>query len=106
MALRKQKLVDVEKEMDTRLILRDHLAVDRTRLAVERAFLAYIRTGLSFLVAGVSGYNLFRSVWIRSFGLMFLCLGIVIVFWGGYRGHRLNKNLQRFGSTHYKGYLE
>ncbi|MBL8031437.1 MAG: DUF202 domain-containing protein, partial [Candidatus Doudnabacteria bacterium] len=52
--------------MNQHLILRDHLAVDRTRLAVERAFLAYIRTGLTFLVAGVSGYNLFQSVWIRS----------------------------------------
>lgn len=105
MAAKKQVTLS-EHVVEEHLILRDHLAVDRTKLAVERAFLAYIRTGLSFLVAGVSGYNLFQSVWIRSFGLMFLVLGIVIVFWGGYRGHRLNKNLKRFGSTHYKGYLE
>lgn len=106
MATRKQKSADVQDAMDQHLILRDHLAVDRTRLAVERAFLAYIRTGLTFLVAGVSGYNLFQSVWIRSFGLTFLLMGVVIVLWGGYRGHRLSKNLKRFGSTHYKGYLE
>ncbi len=105
MAAKKPAILS-EQAVEEHLILRDHLAVDSTKLAVERAFLAYIRTGLSFLVAGVSGYNLFQSVWIRSFSLMFLVIGIVIVFWGGYRGHRLSKNLKRFGSTHYKGYLE
>lgn len=102
----KKPAIPSEQVVEEHLILRDHLAVDRTKLAVERAFLAYIRTGLSFLVAGVSGYNLFQSLWIRSVGLMFLAIGIAIVFWGGYRGHRLNKNLKRFGATHYKGYLE
>lgn len=106
MAARKQKPADTQDTIEQHLILRDHLAVDRTRLAVERAFLAYIRTGLAFLVAGVSGYNLFQSVWIRSFGLTFLLIGVAIVFWGGFRGYRLSKNLKRFGSTHYNGYLE
>ena len=92
MVMKKQKLIVTEQASAAHLILRDHLAVDRTKLAVERAFLAYIRTGLSFLVAGVSGYNLFYSVWIRGFGLMFLFVGIALVFWGGFRGHRLNKH--------------
>lgn len=36
------------------LILRDHLAADRTILANERTFLAYIRTALTLFVAGLS----------------------------------------------------
>lgn len=38
--------------MNTDLILREHLAIERTRLANETTLLAYIRTGLYFLVAG------------------------------------------------------
>lgn len=36
------------------LILRDHLAIDRTKLASERTFLAYFRTSIFFLSAGLS----------------------------------------------------
>ena len=38
--------------IDGQLILRDHLAADRTVLANERTFLAYIRTTLTLFVAG------------------------------------------------------
>ena len=34
------------------LILRDHLAIDRTILANERTFLAYIRTAMAFFIVG------------------------------------------------------
>ncbi|MBI4505278.1 MAG: DUF202 domain-containing protein [Chloroflexi bacterium] len=43
------------------LILRDHLAMDRTILANERTFLAYIRTALAFAAAGVSLVHFFDS---------------------------------------------
>lgn len=39
---------------EDQLILRDHLAADRTVLANERTFLAYIRTALTLFVAGLS----------------------------------------------------
>jgi len=40
--------------LEDQLILRDHLAADRTILANERTFLAYIRTALTLFVAGLS----------------------------------------------------
>ena len=40
------------KESD--LILRDHLAIERTKLANERTFLAYFRSSIFFLATGIS----------------------------------------------------
>ena len=41
------------------MILRDHLAFDRTVLAVERTILAYVRTALVSFGAGVTVLKLF-----------------------------------------------
>ena len=46
------------KDLEDQLILRDHLAADRTILANERTFLAYIRTALTLFVAGLSFMHL------------------------------------------------
>lgn len=40
------------------LILRDHLALDRTELANERTLLAYIRTALALFLTGFSAMHL------------------------------------------------
>jgi putative membrane protein len=40
------------------LILRDHLALDRTELANERTLLAYIRTALALFLTGFSALHL------------------------------------------------
>ena len=45
------------------LILRDHLALDRTRLAIERTFLAYVRTAIMVAVSGVTLIKLFPDSW-------------------------------------------
>jgi len=39
------------------LIVRDHLAIDRTELANERTLLAYARTALAMLIAGASAIH-------------------------------------------------
>jgi len=44
--------VSYEQLTDEEMILRDHLALDRTKLANERTLLAYVRTSLMLLVAG------------------------------------------------------
>ena len=44
-----------------RLILRDHLALDRTRLANERTLLTYVRTAIILIVSGVSLIKLFGA---------------------------------------------
>ena len=50
------------KESD--LILRDHLAIERTKLANERTFLAYFRSSVFFLATGISiiHINFFNEV--------------------------------------------
>lgn len=88
------------------LILRDYLATDRTKLAIEQAFLSYVRTGLSFLVSGITGFNLFQSIWIRSLGLVFIFFGIATVAWGGIRGYRLNKQLNNQHVPNYDEFCE
>ena len=40
------------------MILRDHLALDRTELANERTLLAYIRTALALFLTGFSAMHL------------------------------------------------
>lgn len=40
------------------LILRDHLAADRTTMANERTFLAYVRTSLALFLTGASALHL------------------------------------------------
>ncbi|MCB0505217.1 MAG: DUF202 domain-containing protein [Cyclobacteriaceae bacterium] len=65
------------------LILRDHLAIDRTRLANERTFLAYFRTSIFFLGTGISVIHIqfFQEVtylgWILV-GMFPLILGVGI----------------------------
>lgn len=63
---------------EDQLILRDHLAADRTILANERTFLAYIRTALTLFVAGLSFVHLdiFRSYIVEVIGAIFILLGI------------------------------
>ena len=50
-----------EKFQEEALILRDHLALDRTRLANERTLLAYVRTAIMFAATGVTLIKLFPS---------------------------------------------
>ncbi|MBO4377548.1 MAG: DUF202 domain-containing protein [Clostridia bacterium] len=44
----------VDKSILDKLILRDHLAMERTTLANQRTLLAYIRTAVSFFGAGIA----------------------------------------------------
>ncbi len=67
------------------MILRDHLAVDRTDLANERTLLAYVRTSLAFLVTGVSALHFIEDTWARTTGLAFLGLSLLTALLGGYR---------------------
>ncbi len=46
------------EEPDEPLILRDHLAIDRTTLANERTLLAYVRTALALFLTGFTALHL------------------------------------------------
>lgn len=70
------------------LILRDHLAADRTILANERTFLAYIRTALTLFVAGLSFVHfdiLNRPLIDGIIGSLFMVIGFITFLLGLYR---------------------
>ena len=64
------------------LVLRDHLAIDRTVLALERTFLAYVRTSLTLIVAGVSFIYIFDSIVPVIIGMIFVPSGLGVAALG------------------------
>lgn len=74
------------------LILRDHLAADRTILANERTFLAYIRTALTLFIAGLSFVH-FNIVSLPLadgvIGGFFMLIGAITFFIGLYRYNQM-----------------
>lgn len=68
------------------LILRDHLALDRTRLANERTLLAYLRTALMLMVAGATAERVMGgSPAIVITGWLFIGLGGLVAVLGTWR---------------------
>ncbi len=68
------------------MILRDHLARDRTVLANERTLLAYIRTAIALLASGGTLLTVFpASLSLRAVGGTLIVLGIAITIFGGWR---------------------
>ncbi len=83
--------------LEDQLILRDHLAADRTILANERTFLAYIRTALTLFVAGLSFVHLkvFDSYIVEAIGVIFILFGIVTFFLGLVRYKRMQELIHK-----------
>lgn len=77
------------------LILRDHLAIDRTVLANERTFLAFIRTGLAFLVLGLTFLQFAPepTLLVNVSGYGFILLGVVICVVGIIRYFTMRRSL-------------
>ena len=68
------------------LILRDHLAIDRTRLANERTLLAYVRTALMLLVAGATAVKFVaKSPSVVVTGWVFMVVGVFVGVVGTWR---------------------
>ena len=65
-------------ENDKELILRDHLALERTKLANERTLFAYIRMALYLLTVGIGIFQV-ESI-SRLHGLAWVCImaGIIL----------------------------
>lgn len=86
-----------DKFMDDReLILRDHLALERTKLANERTLFSYIRTSLYLLTAGI-GVLQIDSI-SRLDGLAWVCIisGIILFFFGFIRFCKMKKLLRGY----------
>lgn len=93
-------MVNIDKfEYNKELILRDHLALERTKLANERTLFSYIRTSLYLLTVGI-GILQIDSI-SRLDGLAWVCMlsGILLFFWGFARFCQMNKHLKRYRET-------
>lgn len=69
------------------MILRDHLALDRTILANERTLLAYVRTAFTVFVVGLTFIKFFDDLFFIMVGFLFIPLGL-LVFVIGIRKYR------------------
>ena len=77
------------------LILRDHLAIDRTTLSNESTLLAYIRTSLAVIAAGATLIHFFDGVWIKVFGGFLVIFGITIIVVGIVRYKKMQKSINQ-----------
>lgn len=75
------------------LILRDHLALDRTVLANERTFLAYVRTALGLLVTGASFVKFGGSLALTVIGWAFVPAALIVAAIGLSRYQSMNSRL-------------
>ena len=88
--------------MNTDLILREKLALQRTVLANQSTFLAFLRTSMYFLVAGltinnvlqVEHGNIIRSVMFVIAGLLFVT-GVINYF---YQQRNIKQSEQHIGN--------
>lgn len=76
------------------LILRDHLAIDRTVLANERTLLAYVRTALAFLVVGGSLLKFFGALVPRLTGAVSIGCGVMLFLVGARRYHAMKSKIE------------
>ena len=74
---------------EDKLILRDHLAIDRTELANERTLLAYVRTALAFFIAGVGLLHFFPDAVAQMLGWTMVPAGIATLVIGAYRYNKM-----------------
>lgn len=76
------------------MILRDHLAYDRTVLANERTLLAYLRTAIALFAAGATLVKIFpEEPAMVKLGAILLALGGAATVIGGWRFVAVTKKL-------------
>ncbi len=87
--------MDYTKFDPDELILRDHLALDRTILANERTLLAYLRTALFLVVSGVSLVKLFPdSAALVGLGYAAIVTAIMVGALGVWRFRVMHKRIE------------
>ena len=86
---------DYYEDKAERMILRDHLAADRTQLANERTLLAYYRTALTLFIAGATFVQFFDPLLMIVIGWIFIPLGLIAAIIGWIRYHRTKRPLDR-----------
>jgi putative membrane protein len=68
------------------MILRDHLAHDRTVLANERTLLAYVRTAIAIVASGATLLEFFADIrYLHVLGGVLLGVGVLVLVLGLWR---------------------
>lgn len=80
--------------MNKDLILREHLAIERTKLANETTLLSYVRTGLYFVVAGSTLGHLIDTIFWRLSGVPLMIIGLSIIVLGFIRYKKVAKFIE------------
>lgn len=78
------------------IILRDHLAIERTKLANERTFFSYIRTSLYLLTVGVGIFEVKSITHLRWLASICMLLSLFIFTVGIYRFLLMRKHLRSY----------
>jgi len=81
------------------MILRDHLAAERTVLANERTALAYLRTMLTFLIGGVTFIQFFDSFVVEVLGWIFLPIAVIVGLFGVVKYVKVKRDLAQIGTA-------
>lgn len=77
------------------IILRDHLAMERTKLANERTLLSYIRTSLYLLLGGIAFLGMRDLQEIKGLGYFSLFLSAIVLMIGITRFYQLKRHLKK-----------
>jgi len=86
-----------ERFQETDLLVRDHLALDRTQLANERTLLAYLRSGVSLMLAGATLFHFAPASWLEWVGVACIPLGALTLVFGSWRFVTTARRIHRFG---------
>lgn len=89
------RLSPYQRFQQKEMILRDHLAVDRTTFASERTLLAYTRTAFTVIITGLSLIKFFTLLFALLCGWIFIIFGVVILVWGGIRFLKFRNNIYK-----------
>lgn len=80
-------------EVHEKIILRDHLALQRTKLANERTLLTYIRSALYLIIAGIAFLNVKEFEQIPYLGYLCFFFSGLLFFIGVIRFWQLKKQI-------------
>ena len=76
------------------LILRDHLAIDRTVLSNESTILAYIRTSVAIAAAGATIIHFLSGFILDLIGTLLIIVAFVVLIIGLFRYKKMDKQIK------------
>lgn len=77
------------------ILLRDHLAIERTRLSNERTLLAYTRTSLYLVLAGIAFLGMEGLKEMKIVGIISISLSIIVILIGITRFFQLKAQIMK-----------